>query len=68
MPDEHLSGRFDADINHVLSKVFEMGGFVESQVVNAMQALTNARVPGAAPSAGPRECAPGKGLKVIGLA
>ncbi|MBC8747195.1 phosphate transport system protein [Paraburkholderia sp. WC7.3g] len=41
MPDEHLSSRFDADINHVLSKVFEMGGFVESQVVNAMQALNH---------------------------
>ncbi|MGF6938356.1 phosphate transport system protein [Paraburkholderia sp. UCT70] len=41
MPHEHLSSRFDADINHVLSKVFEMGGFVESQVVNAMQALNH---------------------------
>jgi phosphate transport system protein len=41
MPDKHLSSRFDADINQVLSKVFEMGGFVESQVVNAMQALNH---------------------------
>lgn len=41
MSDNHLSSRFDADINHVLSKVFEMGGFVESQVVNAMQALNH---------------------------
>jgi phosphate uptake regulator len=41
MPDKHLSSRFDADISQVLSKVFEMGGFVESQVVNAMQALNH---------------------------
>ena len=41
MPDKHLSSRFDADINLVLSKVFEMGGFAESQVVNAMQALNH---------------------------
>lgn len=41
MPDNHLSSRFDADISRVLSKVFEMGGFVESQVTNAMQALNH---------------------------
>ncbi|CAB3803418.1 Phosphate-specific transport system accessory protein PhoU [Paraburkholderia ultramafica] len=41
MPDKHLSSRFDADLNQVLSKVFEMGGIVESQVVNAMQALSH---------------------------
>ncbi|SIT43230.1 Phosphate-specific transport system accessory protein PhoU homolog [Paraburkholderia ribeironis] len=39
MPDKHLSSRFDADLNLILSKVFEMGGIVESQVVNALQAL-----------------------------
>ncbi|PRX33375.1 PhoU-like phosphate uptake regulator [Paraburkholderia sp. BL6669N2] len=39
MPDKHLSSGFDADLNLVLSNVFEMGGIVESQVVNAMQAL-----------------------------
>ncbi|WOD14170.1 phosphate signaling complex protein PhoU [Paraburkholderia kirstenboschensis] len=41
MPDNHLSGRFDADINGLLAKVFEMGGIVESQVINAMQALNH---------------------------
>ena len=41
MPDNHLSSRFDADIDQVLSKVFEMGGFVESQVIRAMQALND---------------------------
>ncbi|TDN63258.1 phosphate signaling complex protein PhoU [Paraburkholderia sp. BL10I2N1] len=39
MPDKHLSSRFDSDLNRVLSKVFEMGGIVESQVANALQAL-----------------------------
>ncbi|WP_027803231.1 phosphate signaling complex protein PhoU [Paraburkholderia dilworthii] len=41
MPDNHLSSRFDADIKGILSKVFEMGGIVESQVINAMQALNH---------------------------
>ncbi|CAD6554032.1 Phosphate-specific transport system accessory protein PhoU [Paraburkholderia kirstenboschensis] len=41
MPDNHLSSRFDADINGILSKVFEMGGIVESQLINAMQALNH---------------------------
>ncbi|MGF6597874.1 phosphate transport system protein [Paraburkholderia sp. GAS448] len=41
MPDKHLSSRFDSDLNLVLSKVFEMGGIVESQVANALQALNH---------------------------
>ncbi|REE23182.1 phosphate transport system protein [Paraburkholderia sp. BL27I4N3] len=41
MPDNHLSSRFDADIKRILSKVFEMGGTVESQLINAMQALNH---------------------------
>ncbi|TCK96960.1 phosphate signaling complex protein PhoU [Paraburkholderia sp. BL9I2N2] len=41
MPDNHLSSRFDADINGILSTVFEMGGIVESQLINAMQALNH---------------------------
>ncbi|HMC46723.1 MAG TPA: phosphate transport system regulator PhoU, partial [Caballeronia sp.] len=39
MSDEHLSSQFDADLNAVSSKVLEMGGLVESQIINAMQAL-----------------------------
>ena len=39
MSDKHLSSQFDADLNAVSSKVLEMGGLVESQIVNAMQAL-----------------------------
>jgi phosphate transport system protein len=41
MPDKHLSSQFDADLNLLSSKVLEMGGLVESQIVNAMHALNN---------------------------
>ena len=41
MSDKHLSSQFDADLNLVSSKVLEMGGLVESQIVNAMNALNN---------------------------
>lgn len=41
MPDKHLSSQFDADLNLLSSKVLEMGGLVESQIVNAMDALNN---------------------------
>lgn len=39
MPDKHLSSQFDVDLNAVSSKVLEMGGLVESQIIAAMQAL-----------------------------
>ena len=39
MSDKHLSSQFDADLNAVSSKVLEMGGTVESQIVGAMHAL-----------------------------
>jgi len=41
MPEKHLSSQFDADLNLLSSKVLEMGGLVESQIVNAMHALNN---------------------------
>jgi phosphate transport system protein len=41
MPDKHLSSQFDADLNAVSSKVLEMGGLVESQIVGAMRALND---------------------------
>ncbi|KQR86063.1 transcriptional regulator PhoU [Burkholderia sp. Leaf177] len=41
MSDKHLSSQFDADLNAVSSKVLEMGGLVESQIINAMQALNS---------------------------
>jgi phosphate transport system protein len=39
MTDKHLSSQFDADLNQVSSKVLEMGGLVEAQIVAAMNAL-----------------------------
>jgi phosphate transport system protein len=39
MTDKHLSSQFDADLNAVSSKVLEMGGLVEAQIVAAMNAL-----------------------------
>ncbi|AUT67746.1 MULTISPECIES: phosphate signaling complex protein PhoU [Paraburkholderia] len=39
MSDKHLSSQFDADLNAVSSKVLEMGGLVEAQIVAAMNAL-----------------------------
>lgn len=39
MSDKHLSSQFDADLNQVCSRVLEMGGLVESQIVSAMRAL-----------------------------
>ncbi|MEJ0004553.1 MAG: phosphate signaling complex protein PhoU [Pararobbsia sp.] len=41
MSDKHLSSQFDADLNAVSSKVLEMGGLVEAQIIQAMQALNN---------------------------
>ncbi|WP_347554655.1 phosphate signaling complex protein PhoU [Robbsia sp. KACC 23696] len=38
---QHLSSQFDADLNLLSSKLLEMGGLVESQIVNAMDALNN---------------------------
>jgi phosphate transport system protein len=39
MSDKHLSSRFDADLNLLSTKLLEMGGLVESQIAQAMQAL-----------------------------
>lgn len=39
MPDKHLSSTFDADLNHLCAQVLEMGGLVEAQIGQAMQAL-----------------------------
>ncbi|KIG04554.1 MULTISPECIES: phosphate signaling complex protein PhoU [Caballeronia] len=39
MSDKHLSSQFDADLNAVSSKVLQMGGLVESQIIAAMHAL-----------------------------
>ncbi|MEM5404656.1 phosphate signaling complex protein PhoU [Paraburkholderia unamae] len=40
MPDKHISSQFDADLEHLSSRFFEMGGLVESQLTDAMEALS----------------------------
>lgn len=39
MPDKHLSTQFDTELSSVSSRVMEMGGLVEAQVQQAIQAL-----------------------------
>ncbi|MGI4855987.1 MAG: phosphate signaling complex protein PhoU, partial [Janthinobacterium lividum] len=41
MSEKHLSSQFDTDLNLLCSRVLEMGGLVESQIVNAMDALNH---------------------------
>ena len=41
MSDKHLSSQFDAELSGVSNRVLEMGGLVESQVAQAVYALTN---------------------------
>jgi phosphate transport system protein len=39
MPEKHLSSQFDSELNTVSSRVMELGGLVESQIQQAIQAL-----------------------------
>jgi phosphate transport system protein len=39
MSDKHLSTQFDAELSSISNRVLEMGGLVESQVAQALQAL-----------------------------
>jgi len=41
MSNRHLSTQFDAELSGVSTRVLEMGGLVESQVVRAVDALTS---------------------------
>ena len=41
MPDKHLSSQFDNDLNTLSSRVMEMGGLVESQIRQAIHALSH---------------------------
>ena len=41
MSDKHLSTQFDAELSGISNRVLEMGGLVESQVSQALYALTN---------------------------
>lgn len=40
MTDKHLSTQFDAELSGISTRVLEMGGLVEAQVAQAVQALT----------------------------
>ncbi len=40
MPDKHLSTQFDSDLNSVSSRLMELGGMVESQIRQAIYALS----------------------------
>ncbi len=41
MSEKHLSTQFDAELSEISTRVLEMGGLVESQVAQAIYALTN---------------------------
>ena len=41
MPDKHLSSQFDSELNSVSARVMEMGGLVESQIRQAIYALSH---------------------------
>ena len=41
MPDKHLSSQFDSELNSVSARVMEMGGLVESQIRQAVYALSH---------------------------
>ena len=40
MPEKHLSTQFDSELNSVYSRVMELGGLVESQIRQAIYALS----------------------------
>ncbi|SDK49139.1 phosphate transport system protein [Methylophilus rhizosphaerae] len=44
MQFEHTSKQYDVELESVRSKVLEMGGLVEQQIVNALEALTGADI------------------------
>ena len=41
MQHEHISKRFDAELEALRSRVLQMGGFVEQQIARAIEALTS---------------------------
>jgi phosphate transport system protein len=45
MSEKHLSSQFDSDLTSISSKLMEMGGLVETQIQNAIQALAQFSVP-----------------------
>ncbi len=45
MPNEHISKKFDAELEGVRSRVLQMGGLVEQQINQAMEALATGDMP-----------------------
>ena len=41
MPEKHLSTQFDSELSAVSSRVLELGGLVESQIIRAILALSH---------------------------
>lgn len=39
--EKHISSQFDSELNSISSRVLELGGVVESQIANAIMALTH---------------------------
>lgn len=44
MPDKHLSSQFDSDLNALCSSLLEMGGMVESQILDATNAFSEMNI------------------------
>jgi phosphate transport system protein len=45
MSEKHLSSQFDSDLTAISTKLMEMGGLIETQIQNAIQALAQFSVP-----------------------
>lgn len=45
MPSDHISKKFDAELESVRASVLQMGGLVEQQINRAMEALANGDMP-----------------------
>ena len=48
MPEKHLSSQFDSELNSISARVMELGGLVESQIRQAIYALSQFSVEAAA--------------------
>ena len=49
MGDKHISSQFDAELNSISTHVLEMGGLVESQIRQAVYALSQFSIEAAEP-------------------
>ncbi len=39
--DKHISGQFNTELEHIMSSVLDMGGLVEQQISQALEAISN---------------------------